>query len=128
MKSRLHFRILRCDNIFLIQAHPLNNFLIVPINAPECTRYRSEIWLRANGIHTLQTAFAKHKHIGQTGKMIFPSANFSYLLVMHGYNNFTTKKKYRVVYFAKQRLHFNPFFIHSRNFLIWMYCCPLYSI
>lgn len=112
---------------FLLQAHPLNNFLIVPIKAPECTRYRSEIWLCANGIHTLQTAFARYRHVGQTGKMISPSANSSYLLVMYGYNSFTTKKKHRFVFLAKQYLSFNPFFIHRKNFLIWMYCCLLCS-
>ena len=113
--------------LFFLQAHPLNNFLIVPINVPEYTCYRSEIWLRANGIHTLQTAFAKHRHIGQTGKMISPSANSSYLLVLYGYNSFATKKKHRFVCLAKQYFSFNPFFTHSRNFLIWMYYCLLYA-
>lgn len=112
---------------FLLQAHPLNNFLIVPINVPECTRFRSEIWLRANGLHTLQAAFAKHRHTGQTGKVISPSAGSSYLATMYSSSSFTAKNKYRFICLAKQYLRFNPFFTHSRNFLIWTYCCLLHS-
>lgn len=65
----------------------------------------------ANGLHTLQAALAKHRHSGQTGKVISPSAVYSS-------SSFTAKNKYRFICLTKQYLNFNPFFTHSRNFLI----------
>lgn len=127
MESRLHFRILRRDSVVLLRAHPLNTFLLVPVNAPECTRSRSGIWFRANGTRALQTAFAKRRHIGHIGRMMIPP-KCQFFILLYGYDSFPTQKKHRFVCLAKRQLSFNPFCVRSRSFLRWMYCCLLYSI